>query len=336
MSDRLATPDLRWEINLNLNTGIDFSLFSNCFSGPFDLFQRHSKGLLYFHLLATSLGYTSVDENTSMLKNTGFRIDLRDTLMHTRDLMWRTGFNLTYYRNVVIELPFDDVPVTGVIRLKVGRSVYNFYLREWTGAGPTNGDPLWYKDVKDAQGNATGHATTNNYAQTDYHCMDKLSLFKIYGGFNTAFTCKDFKLSAIFTYSIGGYIVGHDVMMLWSNRNNSGRIWSTEVLRRWIPKNRDTDAPALRTVSNNWNSDSTRNLFNNSYLWMGNITFSYDSSQPLIKKVGLNSLQLSIQADNLLIFSKNQELDPEQDVTGLTYYRYPAMRSVSGGINVSF
>ena len=29
-------------------------------------------------------------------------------------------------------------------------------------------------------------------------------------------------------------------------------------------------------------------------------------------------------------------MDPEQGITGLTYYRYPAMRSISGGINVSF
>ena len=31
VSDRLATPDLKWETNLNLNVGIDFSLFDNRF-----------------------------------------------------------------------------------------------------------------------------------------------------------------------------------------------------------------------------------------------------------------------------------------------------------------
>lgn len=33
VSDRLATPDLKWETNLNFNVGIDFSLFNNRFSG---------------------------------------------------------------------------------------------------------------------------------------------------------------------------------------------------------------------------------------------------------------------------------------------------------------
>ena len=121
--------------------------------------------------------------------------------------MWRMGVNLTHYKNVVTDLPLKDMPVTGVTRLKEGRSVYDFYLREWAGVDPDNGDPLWYKNVKDEQGNITGRTTTNDYAQADYYYVDKSSLPKVYGGFNTAFSYKGFELSAIFAYSIGGYIV---------------------------------------------------------------------------------------------------------------------------------
>lgn len=336
VSDRLATPDLKWETNLNFNVGIDFSLFNNRFSGSFDFFQRRSKDLLYSRPLATSLGYTSVDENIGALKNTGFEMELKGTLIHTRDFMWRLGLNLTHYKNAVTDLPRKDMPITGVTRLKVGRSVYDFYLREWAGVDPDNGDPLWYKDVKDGQGNVTGRTTTNDYAQADYYYVGKSSLPKVYGGFNTAFSYKGFELSALFAYSIGGYIVDRDITMLWSNGSNAGRAWSTEILKRWTPENRYTDVPALKTVSNNWNSNSTRNLFNNSYLRMKNITLAYNFPQPMIKKISLNSLQLFVQADNLLTVSKNQGLDPEQGITGLTYYRYPAMRSISGGVNVSF
>ena len=336
VSDRLATPGLKWETNLNFNVGIDFSLFNNRISGSFDFFQRRSKDLLYSRPLATSLGYTSVDENIGALKNTGFEIDLKGTLIHTRDFAWRLGVNLTHYKNVVTDLPLKDMPITGVTRLKVGRSVYDFYLREWAGVNPENGDPLWYKDVKDTQNNVIGRTTTNDYAKADYYYVNKSSLPKVYGGFNTAFTYKGFELSAIFAYSIGGYIVDRDVTMLWSNGSSTGRAWSTEMLKRWTPENRYTDVPALKTVSNNWNANSTRNLFNNSYLRMKNITLSYNFPQPMIKKISLSSLQLFVKADNLLTISGNQGLDPEQGITGLTYYRYPAMRSISGGVNVSF
>lgn len=336
VSDRLATPNLKWETNLNFNVGIDFSLFNNRFSGSVDFFQRRSKDLLYSRPLATSLGYSSVDENIGALKNTGVEFDLKGTLIHTRDFMWRLGVNLTHYKNTVTDLPRQDMPIVGVNRLKVGRSVYDFYLREWAGVNPDNGDPLWYKNVKDAQGKVTGRTTTNDYAQADYYYVNKSSLPKVYGGFNTAFSYKGFELSAVFAYSIGGYIVDRDITMLLSNGSSTGRAWSTEMLNRWTPENRYTDVPALKTVSNSWNSNSTRNLFNNSYLRMKNITLAYNFPQPMIKKISLNNLQLFVQADNLLTFSHNQGLDPEQGITGLTYYRYPAMRSISGGFNLSF
>ena len=43
-----------------------------------------------------------------------------------------------------------------------------------------------------------------------------------------------------------------------------------------------------------------------------------------------------VPGDNLFTIHRNQGLDPEQGITGITYYRYPAMRTISGGINVSF
>ena len=282
VSDRLATPKLKWETNLNFNAGIDFSLFNNRFSGSFDFFQRRSKDLLYSRPLAPSLGYNSVDENVGELKNTGVEIDLKGTLIHTRDFMWRLGLNLTHYKNVVTDLPLKDMPVSGVHKLAVGRSVYDFYMKQWAGVDPENGDPLWYKNVKDANDKITGRTTTNDYAQADYYYTGKSSLPKVYGGFNTAFSYKGFELSTIFAYSIGNYIVDRDVTMLWHNGSSTGRAWSTEILNRWTPENRYTDVPALKTVSNSWNANSTRSLIYNSFLRMKIITLSYYFPQLLI------------------------------------------------------
>ena len=37
---------------------------------------------------------------------------------------------------------------------------------------------------------------------------------------------------------------------------------------------------------------------------------------------------------NMLTFSKQQGLDPEQPVSGMASFRYPAMKTISFGINV--
>ena len=208
---------------------------------------------------------------------------------------------------------------------------------EWAGVDPENGDPLWYKDEVDANKNPTGkRVTTNDYGSADYYYVNKSSLPTVYGGFNTSLSWKGFDLSAIFAYSIGGYIYNRDVTMILHNGSLEGRDWSTEILRRWTPDNRYTDVPALSTTSNNWNSASTRFLQNNSYMRLKNLTLSYNLPKQWISKLSLSSVQVYVQGDNLFTIHRNQGLDPEQGITGITYYRYPAMRTISGGINVSF
>ena len=337
VSDRMATPNLKWETNLNFNVGVDFSLFNNRFSGSFDFFTRRSKDLLYSRPIAPSLGYESIDENVGALKNTGIEMVLNGTIINQNGWVWKLGMNLTHYKNKVTELPLKDMPQSGVNKLQVGRSVYDFYMKEWAGVDPDNGNPLWYMDEKDANDNLTGkRVTTSDYASANYYYVNKSSLPKVYGGFNTSLSWKGFDLSAIFAYSIGGYIYNRDITMILHNGSLEGRDWSTEILKRWTPENRYTDVPALSTTSNNWNSASTRFLQNNSYMRLKNLTLSYDLPKQWISKLALSSVQVFVQGDNLFTIHRNQGLDPEQGITGITYYRYPAMRTISGGINLSF
>ena len=337
VSDRMATPNLKWETNLNFNVGIDFSLFNNRFSGSFDFFTRRSKDLLYSRPIAPSLGYGSIDENVGALKNTGIEMVLNGTIINQNGWVWKLGMNLTHYKNKVTDLPLKDMPRSGVNKLQVGRSVYDFYMIEWAGVDPENGDPLWYKNEVDANKNPTGkRVTTSDYASASYYYVNKSSLPKVYGGFNTSLSWKGFDLSAIFAYSIGGYIYNRDITMILHNGSLEGRDWSTEILKRWTPENRYTDVPALSTTSNNWNSASTRFLQNNSYMRLKNLTLSYDLPKQWISKLALSSVQVFVQGDNLFTIHRNQGLDPEQGITGITYYRYPAMRTISGGINLSF
>ena len=336
VSDRIATPKLKWETNLNFNVGIDFSLWNNRVSGSFDFFQRRSKDLLYSRPVAPSLGYKSVDENVGALKNTGIELSLNGTLINTQDFIWKLGLNLTHYKNEVTELPLKDMPPSGVNKLAVGRSVYDFYTKEWAGVDPENGNPLWYMDILDKDDNVVGRGTTSVYKDATDYFVNKSSLPKIYGGFNTSFSYKGVELSAIFAYSVGGYIMNRDITMILHNGSSAGRAWSKEILNRWTPENRYTDVPALATTTNNWTSYSTRFLQNNSYMRLKNLTFSYTLPKQLVSKAALSNVQVFVQSDNLFTIHRNQGLDPEQGITGLTYYRYPAMRSFTGGINVTF
>ena len=325
VSDRIATPKLKWETNLNFNVGIDFSLWNNRVSGSFDFFQRRSKDLLYSRPIAPSMGYKSIDENVGALRNTGVELTLNGTVINTNGFVWKLGLNLTHYKNEVTELPLKDMPPSGVNKLQVGRSVYDFYTKEWAGVDPENGDPLWYKDILDDNNNVDKEAS-------DYY-VNKSSLPKIYGGFNTAFSYKGFDLSAVFAYSIGGYIMNRDITMILHNGSAEGRSWSKEILDRWTPENRYTDVPALGTTTNNWTSYSTRFLQNNSYMRLKNLTLSYTLPKQLISRISLSNVQVFVQSDNLFTVHRNQGLDPEQGITGLTYYESLFWRSKCNVLN---
>lgn len=331
ITSRLPTPKLKWETNLNLNVGLDFAFFNNRLSGSFDVFQRRSKDLLYSRPLAPSLGFGTIDENIGALKNTGIEFDIRGTVITNKNFDWKLGINLTHYKNKITELPLADMPPTGSKKLAVGRSVYDFYLREWAGVNPDNGKPMWY--IVDANGSKT---TTSNYSDATPVFTGKSSLPKVYGGVNTSLRYKDFDLSMVVAYSIGGYILNSDITTMLHNGSSTGREWNTQILDRWTPENRNTDVPALSLTNNQWTSQSTRFLYNGSYLRMKNITLTYHLPKKFIGKIGMSGAQVFVQADNLFTLHHVQGMDPEQSIEGTTYYRYPAMRTISGGINVSF
>jgi outer membrane receptor protein involved in Fe transport len=95
VASKLPTPDLKWETNLNLNAGIEFSILNNRIKGNVEYFQRKSKDLLFGMPLAPSLGFSEYQANIGELKNTGFEFSLFTTPIKTKDFEWNVDVNLS-------------------------------------------------------------------------------------------------------------------------------------------------------------------------------------------------------------------------------------------------
>ncbi|WP_225860135.1 MULTISPECIES: TonB-dependent receptor [Chitinophaga] len=326
---RLGTPNLQWETNLNLNIGVDFSLFQNRLSGTIEYFQRKSQKLLYARPMAPSTGFSSVDENIGALKNTGIDVQLRGIPVQTKDFSWAVDLNVSHYKNRITSLPQQEI-ISGTKKLMVGKSIYDFFIREWAGVNPDNGNPEWYK--VDASGKKT---RTSVYADaTQVYAGSALPDF--FGGLNNTFTYKGISLSVLLTYSVGGKVLDGDVPLLYHNGSSPGRAWHADMINRWTPENRNTDIPKLSTVNNNWTSTSTRFLYDASYARLKNVTLTYALPHSLLQYIHLSGLSIYVQGDNLLTWFGHKGMDPEQTVGGTTYFRYPAIKSFSAGINLSF
>ncbi len=329
VTSRLATPDLKWETNLNFNAGFDFGIFKNRVTGTIEYFNRASKNLLFSLPKATSTGFTSIDANIGALRNSGLEVQINTIPVSTTNFKWAFSINATHYKNKITALPTNNI-ISGTKLLRVGGSINDFYIKEWAGVDKQTGNPLWYTD--DANGKKV---TTTDYSKAKLY-IEGTSLPDILGGITNTFNYKQFELSALLSYSLGGKILDGDFASLLQNGNRAGGSWSADILNHWTPENPNSDIPRLTTDNLGSTQTSTRLLYSASYARLKNVSLSYNFAKVLSNKLGIQNLKLSLISENLFTFSGHKGMDPEQTISGSTYFRYPAIRSFSAGINATF
>lgn len=331
-ASRLETPDLSWETNLNLNVGLDFGFWSNRLNGTIEFFQRSSKDLLFARDLVPSGGFASIDANIGKLKNYGWEFTISGTPVMTKDWTWKLSVNATTYKNKIVELPTEVMWQSSKKWVK-GGSLYDFWLYEWAGVNPENGKPQWYYTAKDGS-----RQITEDYSSLTPNDKVKVgsSLPTLSGGFQSDLTWKNLSLSMLFSYAIGGKLYNNDKIQMMSVKGGNGSSMSEDMLNRWTPENRYTDIPRLSYDQTSYfTSSSSRWLVNRSFLRLKTVTLSYTLPQRWIHFATLKDANIFIQGENLLTFSHQQGLDPEQPISGVVSYRYPAMKTFSFGINVT-
>lgn len=329
VTSRLPTKDLKWESNLNFNLGVDFGILNDRINGTIEYFDRRSKDLLFSRPKAPSTGFSSIDANIGALKNTGIEVQINAVPIRTTDFRWTVSVNATHYKNTITSLPQSEIKTATKI-MRIGGTISDFYLKEWAGVDPANGNPLWYKD--DGKGN---RVTTTVYSDATQYIQSS-SLPDLTGGFSNTFNYKEFEISALFAYSLGGKILDNDYVGLMHNGNSAGRPWSTEILNHWTPENTNTNVPRLTTDNLGWTQPSTRFLYSGTYARLKNLTVGYSLPKVIASKWGLSNLKLTLTGENLFTFYGHKGMDPEQTVEGTTYFRYPAMKTLTAGLNLTF
>lgn len=330
--EKAATNNLKWETNLNLNVGLEFAILNNRIKGNIEYFKRKSQDLLFNVPVAPSLGISDYPANVGTIQNTGFEFSLFTTPIRNEDFQWNVDVNLSTLNNKITKLPGGPL-VVGTKQLREGGSVYDFFIQEWAGVDPSNGKPLWKTISKDANGNEVV-GTTSEYSKAT-KIIQGSALPKLTGAISTSLNYKNFDFSALLTFKIGGKILDGDYTSLLHNGSSGGRSWGTEILNRWTPDNPNTDVPGLSTTTNNWTSTSSRFLYSGTYARLKNVSLGYTLPSDYFEKIGLKKFRIYVQAENLLTFYKHKGMDPEQALDGTTYFRYPAMRTITFGLQAT-
>ena len=329
----LSSENVHWETNLNLNLGLDFALFSNRLQGSVEYFVRRSKDLLFSLDLVPSSGFSSTSQNIGALKNYGWEFTLSGYPISTKDWKWRIGANLTTYKNKITSLPEEEM-WSGNRKWVRGGSLYDLYVVEWAGVNPENGNGQWWYTNADGE-----RVKTESYSQANTD-ENKVyvgkSLPTLSGGVNTELTWKDFSLSALLSFSLGGHIINNDYSHIMQ-QGGHWYAWSVDILNRWTPENTETDVAKLTySPQKVYSSVDSHFLQSSSYARLKTLTLTYNLPKKLLRHAGISKASVFLQGENLLTLCGQQGLDPEQSYDGSSNFRYPAMKTLSVGVNVGF
>ena len=77
-------------------------------------------------------------------------------------------------------------------------------------------------------------------------------------------------------------------------------------------------------------------MLSSDYLSLNNITIGYTIPTNLLKKIQFENMRIYFVADGIGLWSKRQGLDPRQSFTSATTARYTSIRTISGGISLTF
>ncbi len=344
---RLSNPMLCWETANMAAVGVDIA-FINRVDMSIDLYNTDNTGLLLNVPVAPSTGFFEVTKNAGSVRNQGIEFLINAEAVKTKDWNWNIGFNIGFNRNRVTYTPdhkeFLQSASAVNQQVKEGQDIYSWYMKEWAGVDPDNGDPLWYKIDKD--GNKT---KTNNYNEATEHVVGKATpLFQ--GGLNTQVSWKGLSLSINTNFTYGnkvynfnrqtsdsdGAYMGHNQMSI----ENSKLGW-----KRWeFPGDDDATHPKGVAFGNQSSNEvSSRYLEDGSFFRLKNITLSYDFAHSLIPKKIMSKCRVFVSADNIATATKFSGLDPEVSITTTTYKlagmyadHYPVARNIVGGIEIEF
>jgi hypothetical protein len=84
------------------------------------------------------------------------------------------------------------------------------------------------------------------------------------------------------------------------------------------------------------NETSSRWLTSSSYLSIRNVTFGYTLPKNIVAKAGIEGVRIYVTADNLWYTSKRRGMDVRKSFNGSNSNTYSALRTVSGGITLTF
>ena len=330
----LENSELTWEKMYELNFGTDLTLFNDRVNVTFDWYKRNMfDGLANIRTSGIG-GQFNKYANSVEMEAKGYELTVGGQVirgLESNSFKWRTQLNFAYNQNEITHLEVNP-NIWTLVRAEggtlVGGPQRGLYSIQFDGLDANYGYPTFINEA----------GLKDNYIYLQSTDVDYLRYHgpvdpKLTGGYFNRFDYKGFSLSALFTFATGNYV---RLQPSFASSYSDMNAMSNEMLNRWIMPGDEqiTTVPSILdgyTASNRLLRLTTGTAVNASYPYnaynysdervakgdfvrLKTISFAYMIPQTYTKRLGINSLQLSVVGNNIALLYSDSKLrgaDPE-------------------------
>lgn len=324
----LGNSDLQWQNTLNYTVGTDIAMFDNRLNVTVDVFRKITDPLLAVITTPGSVGVKSVAMNAGQQNTNGLEATLRVSPIHNveKGIQWTVSLNARTYKSEYANIgnslsalnKAGQASVTGTTRYYDGGSPTAIWAVRSAGIDPATGKELFIK--KDG-----------SYS-FDYDVNDEVVVGdtqpKLEGVLGTTFYYKGFSFGAYFRYQLGGQIFNSDLYNKVENIDLSDINYNQDrraLYDRWSVPGQEAQFKGISLVQKT--DKSSRFVMDENTFAGESFNVGYEFTQPFIKKVGLSSLTLQANMNDIFRVST---VKAERGID------YPFARTVSFSVSAVF
>ena len=355
----IGNPDLKWEETTDINVGLDAAFWNNRFDLSFDVYQRNTTDLLLGVLPSTLLGVVgSQTRNVGEVKNTGFDLALGYNHNVSRDFSWSTSVAISRYKNEVVSLDesLDFIQAGGFrsnnyTRTAPGYPISSFFGLQVDGIFQTQAEVDAHADqankaigrfkFRDVDGNGVIDADDRTFLGSPHPDFTL--------GWNTSANWKGLDFNMFWSGSFGNELA--ELTRLFTDLQQFQGQRSRRVLQsfgRPGVNNADAILPIYGTITADENAPNSYYIQDGTYFRLKNVSLGYTLGNDIVSNIGMQSLRIYVQGNNLITFTNYEGVDPEVqwiggdnnnqgDLSlGLDGGFWPVPRSVQFGITATF
>ncbi|MDQ6610409.1 MAG: SusC/RagA family TonB-linked outer membrane protein, partial [Bacteroidota bacterium] len=268
---QIPNPDLKWESTTSTDVGVEATVLKNRITIEADYYLRKTKDLLLNVEVPGTSGFSTQLRNVGRLENKGIELTLNTVNIAGKKFRWTTSLNYAANRNKITNLGGQQIGTINVA--KEGEALGTFFTREFAGADPANGDALYYKNTLLADGKRD-RSTTNDYNLAQNVVVGNPNPDFIYG-FRNNFIYSGLELDVLLQGVYGNEIFAAGGQYMSASGSNGFDNQTRDQLAAWKNPGDVTMVPEARLFYANGVNNSSRYIYDGSYLRVKAITLSY-------------------------------------------------------------